>query len=235
MKRLITVALCALAFAPLPAHAVELYWDPVVTPTRPLVLVQPTPVVYTTPTVTTTTNVDLVINTPAPAQPTTQRDAYDTHGLVIAGAGMGAMFFFGDGLTGTAASYRLHAGLAVGQGEFAVRADLMPDALRLAGGNPAAVYALGASFNYRFLPEAMLHPVAGIGVETVILDPHATDGGAAFGVTARVGLELAYPIDSGALALGIDVEAHHLIGQDVIFPEATGNMLGVSAYVDWRF
>src|SRR5262249_14902529 len=152
--------------------------------------------------------------TPASPPTSTQRDPYDTHGLVIAGAGMGAAMFFGDGLTGTAVAYRLHVGVAVGQGEFALRADLIPDALHVAtetgGSTPAALYTIGATFNYRFLPDASLHPVAGAGVETTILDPHAAQGGAAFGVVARVGLELAFPIDSGALAFGIDVTGHHL-------------------------
>src|SRR5687768_18077390 len=64
----------------------------------------------------------------------------------------------------------LHLGLAVGRAEFALRFDLAPDAFDVqtpAGGEtPAALYTTGASFNYRFLPRAVVHPVAEIGRAT---------------------------------------------------------------------
>lgn len=259
----LAIALGALAWVVLPrsAKAVELYWDPAVSAvvSRPLVLthpvtttyyVRPAPTTYYVAPVhsdtTTTTTIDVTLNaqsnvadtgaTPAP----TERDAYDTHGLVIAGAGMGGLFFFGDGVTGVAAAYRLHLGLAVGAAEFALRFDLAPEAMEVArtdgglGTTPAALYTAGATFNYRFLDRAVVHPVVGAGVETVTIDPHQAKSGTAFAAAGRVGLELAYPISMGALALGLDVNAHHLFGASESFG-AMRDMMTFGAYADYRF
>ena len=254
LARLSTLALAALslawAVAPRSASAVELYWDPAVQTfvERPVVLTQPVTTYYVTPvqTGTTTTTVDITLNAhptdvdAGPAGDSRERDAYDTHGLVIAGAGMGGLFFFGDGVTGVAAAYRLHVGLAVGAAEFALRFDLAPDAMEVArtdgglGTTPAALYTAGATFNYRFLTRAVVHPVVGAGLETVTIDPHQAEGGTAFAATGRVGLELAYPVSEGALALGLDVSGHHLIGASPSFG-AMRDMMTFGAYADYRF
>ena len=124
LTRLSTLALAALsltwAAAPRAASAVELYWDPAVTTvvSRPLVLTHPvTTTYYVTPVETTHTTIDVTLNAgqssaidAGPSGEPQERDPYDTHGLVIAGAGMGGLFFFGDGITGVAAAYRLHVG-----------------------------------------------------------------------------------------------------------------------------
>ncbi|MEM9190549.1 MAG: hypothetical protein AAGF12_15295 [Myxococcota bacterium] len=171
---------------------------------------------------------------PGPAR----RNAYDTTGLVVAGAGAGGAVFFGDGVTGAAVAYRLHLGLAIGASEFAINADLIPDGIEVAGpsGNtPAALYTVGASFNYRFLDNAVVHPVAGIGLEAMITDPHEGEGGSAFAVTARAGLEFAYPLADGALALGIDVTGHHPFVQTDDHPGEAVDMLTFGAYLHYRF
>jgi len=232
-------ALAALA-APLPAHAVELYWDPdpgpPPPPARAVVYVQPNdPVVLVEPALHADVHVDVDVG----AQPARPRDPYDTSSIVIAGAGVGGIFFFGDGMTGAAAAYKLHVGVAVGQASFSVRFDLVPDATEVqapAGGlTPAALYTAGAMFGYRFLPGAVVHPVAGVGLETIVVDPHEGQGGQAFAGTLRAGLELAYPLADGALALGIDATGHHPFGASDSYPMRAVDMLSFGAYADYRF
>ncbi len=53
--------------------------------------------------------------------------------------------------------------------------------------------------------------------------------------TARVGLEFAYPISDGALALGIDATGHLPFAATEQYAGAPTSMLGFGAYVDWRF
>ena len=166
-------------------------------------------------------------------------DPYATSGIVVAGAGVGGVFFLGDGITHAAVGYKLHLGLAVGPAEFALRFDLVPDAMDLAtedgGNNPSALYTAGASFNYRFLPRAVVHPVFGVGLEGMILDPHMGETGTAFAVTGRAGLELAYPLADGALALGIDLTGHHPFGATDEYAADMVDLLTFGAYADYRF
>lgn len=242
-----------------PAHAVELYWNgttrvvvhhnPVVVappPPPPRVLVVRRPVVQVpSPRVIVTAPpppVTTVVTQPEPVvvdEPRDERDPYATPGIVVAGAGMGGMFFLGDGITGVTTAYKLHVGLAVGAAEFALRFDLAPDAMDLTmadgGKTPAALYTTGASFNYRFLPGATVHPVAGVGLEGIILDPHEGETGTAFAVTARAGLELAYPLSDGALALGIDLTGHKPFGATAEYSADVVPMLTFGAYGDYRF
>ncbi len=174
-----------------------------------------------------------------PVAPLPARDPYDTPGLVVVGAGMGGLFVLGDGITHVATAYRLHLGLAVGAAEFALRFDLAPHALDVAtnagASTPAALYTAGATFNYRFLPDAIVHPVVGAGLETVLLDPHVGATGTAFAVTGRVGAELAYPLADGALALGIDVTGHHPFGATAGYSADLADMITLGAYADYRF
>lgn len=207
--------------------------DPIVRPTQ-LVVVQPEPDPITTVTVERRTVVTDVDVTTAE----TERDPYDTHGIVVAGAGLGGLLFVGDGFGGATVAYRLHFGLAVDQAEFGLRFDMAPDALETVDAegrvNDAGIYTLGATFNYRFLPNADVHPVLGAGLEGVAYDPSAGSASVAFAITARAGLELAYPLADGALALGIDATGHQLLGgRD--FPDEVGSMVSFGAYVDYRF
>ncbi len=245
--RVLLGAVCALAFAsllPPSAHAVELYWDPDVSPPPPppravLYVHQLDPVVVMDrgPDV----HVDVGVNVETGQAPTPERarDPYDTSSIVIAGAGVGGLFFFGDGITGAAAAYKLHVGVAVGQASFSLRFDMVPSATDVAsatgGTTPAALYTAGATFNYRFLPGAVMHPVAGVGVETIVVDPHEGKTGQAFGATLRAGLELAYPLADGALALGIDATGHHPFAAADDFPMQAVDMLSFGAYADYRF
>ncbi len=247
---------CALTAAPQKAFAVELHWDPVTNRwvRTPTVVVQ-SPVrnpyhyyvnVQPPPPQRVTVHVQQRRPTPPPANVVIDpgpapsvRDPYDTDGLVVAGAGAGGIFLFGDGITHAAMAYKLHLGLAIGQSEFALRANLVPDAGDVAsptgGTTPAALYTVGATFNYRFIPSAIVHPVTGAGIETLILDPHEGDTGTAFAVTARAGLEYAYPIADGALALGIDVTGHLPFGVTNQYAASAVAMLDFGAYLDYRF
>jgi hypothetical protein len=252
--------------APETAHAVELYWDangrlvnqngtpvrymvgtPVRHPRRyyvgvtpPIRVVTPAPVTHTTVRVVTSSPpppANVVIDRGRDLDPTD--DPYATAGIVVAGAGVGGVFFMGDGITHAAVGYRLHLGLAVGPAEFAARFDLVPDAMDVGtntgGTTPSALYTAGASFNYRFLPRATVHPVFGLGLEGMILDPHEGETGTAFAVTARAGLELAYPLADGALALGIDLTGHHPFGATDEYATDMVDILTFGAYGDYRF
>lgn len=243
--RVLLGAVAALAFSsllPRTAHAVELYWDPDVSPPPPppravLYVHQIDPVVVIDRGPDLHVNVDVGVN--VPPEPARSRDPYDTSSIVIAGAGVGGLFFFGDGITGAAVAYKLHVGVAVGQASFSLRFDLAPDATDVAsplgGTTPAALYTAGATFNYRFLPGAVMHPVAGVGLETIVVDPHEGQSGQAFAGTLRAGLELAYPLADGALALGIDATGHHPFGAADDYPMQAVDMLSFGAYADYRF
>ena len=258
------VAAAALWAAPGEARAVELYYDaqgrvvnshgtpvrvivrtPVRHPRRHYVRVAP-PVRVVHPVSTPSrVNVHVRTSSPPPANvvvddgPDDDRDPYDTDGLVVAGGGVGGVFFLGDGIQHVAVGYKLHLGLAVGPAEFALNFDLVPDALELTQEDgtldPAAMYTAGASFNYRFLERATVHPVAGIGLEGIILDPHMGETGTAFALTCRAGLEFAYPLADGALALGIDVTGHHPFAATDEYAADVVDMLSFGAYANYRF
>lgn len=166
------------------------------------------------------------------------RDPYDTDGIVVVGAGAGGLVMMGDS-TQVAPAYRLHLGLAVGQAEFALRSDLAPTGIDVptddGGMQDARMYTAGATFNYRFIEGAVVHPVAGAGLETIILDPAQGETGTAFGATMRAGLEFAYPISDGALALGLDVTGHLPFAEADGYPGDADPMLTFGAYMDYRF
>ncbi len=161
-----------------------------------------------------------------------ERDPYDTEGIVIAGAGVGGLVFPSSSAPGATLAYRLTLGVAVGPADFSLRFDLAPGLGQTDTGQAWGFYTFGASFGYRFLQGAVVHPVAGFGLEGMIAGEN--DGALAFAVTARGGLELAYPMSDGALALGLDVTGHHAFGsQD--FPGAYENAVSFGAYAHWRF
>ncbi len=167
------------------------------------------------------------------------RDPYDTDGLVIAGAGLGGLVIRANHRTTIASTYRLHLGLAVGDAEFALRLNLAPRAISRddedGGEIKLSLFAPGASFNYRFLPMAYVHPVAGVGIEAIFVDPSEGSAATAFAATARVGLELAFPLARSALALGIDTTGHLPFARADSFPLDISSMLSFSAYLDYRF
>src|SRR5688572_24553351 len=137
------------------------------------------------------------------------RDPYETAGVVVVGSGIGAAMFLGGDAPATTLAYRLHLGLAVGPAEFALAADLVP-----AISDQRALSMWSASFGYRFFDDADVHPVVGLGLEAIVLDDGARTR-ADLGAMARIGLELAFPLDDGAVAMGLDLVQHHaLTGRD---------------------
>jgi len=172
---------------------------------------------------------------PPPPIVVRERDPYDTPGIVIVGVGFGGMILRSDLGSEVVPAPLLHLGLAVGAAEFALRTSLAPRALDLDDGRALSLYATRATFSYRFLPGATVHPVAGIGLESVIGAPSSGSVGHTFAATARVGLELAFPLHDGALALGLDTEGHLPFAATDSFPVDLSLMLGFGAYVDYRF
>lgn len=172
---------------------------------------------------------------PPPPIVVRERDPYDTPGIVIVGAGFGGLVLKSDMGSEVVPAPLLHLGLAVGAAEFALRTSLAPRALDLDDGGTLSLYATRATFSYRFLPGATVHPVAGIGLESVIGAPTSGSVGHTFAATARVGLELAFPLHDGALALGLDTEGHLPFAATDGFPVDLSLMLGFGAYVDYRF
>lgn len=164
------------------------------------------------------------------------RDPYETDGIVVAGGGLGGLLLHADGGTAITPAYLLHLGLAVGAAEFALRLNLAPHATTLPGSDrEVAIYATRASFDYRFLHRAVVHPVAGVGLESIVSVPDGGEAGHAFAAVGRAGLELAFPLEHAALALGIDASGHLPFGRSEAFALDLDAMLGFGAYLDYRF
>lgn len=177
----------------------------------------------------------VVHNRPAPqvrvrvetGRPTTSTDDSPRWFL---GAGAGALLRF-DGLHREATpSYRLDAGVTLGQVEFGLRFDLAPSFQQ--GEDRASLYTAGAGFGYRFLKDSRVHPVIGLGLESVFFNPAGGPTSRAFALNARVGLDLDVPTNFGHLALGLDVTGHQpLAGDD----EAEATLLGIGAHFGLHF
>lgn len=169
-----------------------------------------------------------------------RRDPYATKGLVIAGGGVGGLLLRANGKTALLPTYRLHLGLAVGQAQIGLRANLAPHAMTLpettdAAANDVALYATRLTFDYRFLKDAVVHPVAGAGLEALIADPAAGGTGFTLAGTARIGLEFAFPIGESALAVGLDATGHLPMAKSEKMVLDLAAMLSFGAYLDFRF
>ncbi|MCK5798011.1 MAG: hypothetical protein KAI47_12535 [Deltaproteobacteria bacterium] len=209
-----------------------------IAPTPVIVTPAPAPILVVAPAIAPTLVVTPSV-APAVVEIRTRRDAYDTHGLVIAGAGVGGLLLRGSDVTSFVPTYRLHLGLAVGQAEIGLRANLAPHAITLAEDTPTAndisLYATRLTFDYRFIPGAVVHPIAGAGFEAIVADPVAGDTGLTFAATARIGLEFAYPLGHSALAVGIDATGHIPLAQTDAMAVDLDAMLSFGAYLDFRF
>lgn len=165
---------------------------------------------------------------PAPPASPPAVDADDPQWFV--GAGAGALFRFDGAGREATPSYRLDLGVALGGAEFGLRFDLAPGFQT--GDDRAALYTAGAAFGYRFLPRTRLHPVVGIGLESVFFNPQGASTARAFALTGRVGLEMDVPTAFGTIAVGLDVRAHQpLAGAE----EAQATLLGAGAHFALRF
>lgn len=170
---------------------------------------------------------------------TARQNPYETPGIVVAGGGIGGLMLRAAGETSVTSSYLLHLGVAMGSAEFALRANLAPKALTWSDPQgrevEVGIYATRASFEYRFLPDSVVHPVAGLGLEMIVASPAAGPDGLAFAAAGRLGLELAYPLASGALALGIDTTGHLPFAATADCRTDLALLLGFGAYLDYRF
>ena len=127
-------------------------------------------------------------------------------------------------------SYRLDAGVTLGQVEFGFRFDLAPSFQQ--GEERAALYTAGAGFGYRFLEDSRVHPVIGLGLESVFFNPAEGETSRAFALNARIGMDLDVPTHFGHVALGLDVTGHQpLAGDDA----AQATLLGIGAHFGLYF
>ena len=212
-------------------------------PQRYLLTGQPHVVVHRTPVVTPVVpphRVRVVVHhrsTPVepvePVEPPAERPPASSPRWFV-GVGTGALLRFGD-QNGATPSYRIHAGVIVNQAEFVFRFDLAPGfevGDPAAGTADAALYTAGAGFHYRFFKNSVVHPVVGIGLETVFFNPEGAETSRAFGLTARLGAEMGFATRFGEVALGLDATGHQpLAGAQ----EAMARLLGIGAHLDFRF
>ncbi len=146
------------------------------------------------------------------------------------GAGAGALLRF-DGLGRDAApSYRLDLGLALGGAEFGLRFDLAPGFQT--GDEPAAFYTAGAAFGYRFLQRSRLHPLVGLGLESVFFNPRGATAVRGVALTGRLGLEMDAPTMFGAVSVGLDLRGHQPLAGAA---PTQATLLGVGAHFALRF
>lgn len=202
-------------------------------PPRPVpdvVVIEPAPPAPPVVVVQRPAYVNPVVIHPVHAYEDDRDGPYDTGGIVVAGAGLGGAMFLGGDAPRAAAVYRLHLGLAVDHTEFALSADLIP---AIEGEVTRSLSVWGAGFSYRFLDDAVIHPVAGASLDALVLGNEATTR-VVLGASARLALELAFPLDDGALAMGIDLVEHHaLTGREQARDIADTLTLG--AYAHFHF
>lgn len=118
------------------------------------------------------------------------------------GAGFGGLALL-DGDRSAVPTYALELGAAVDGVELALHTDLAP-----AFTEGEALYTLGATFRYRFLPKARVRPSLGFGLESLFRNPEGAEAARAFAATAGGGLDLDLRTTFGALSLGLDARAH---------------------------
>lgn len=232
-------AACALTLVPTRASAAGLVYDAdgrvVVHPVKvyypelaPVTVVAPRPVVLVEPSPVVLPSAKLV----------TPRDPYDTSGIVIVGGGFGGLLLHANDSSTLVPNYRLHIGLAVGSSEIAARIDLAPKGASLSldeSVNELSIIAPRLTFEHRFLPRAVIHPVAGLGLGAIIASPDEGDTSYAMALTARAGLEFAYRLTHSALAVGLDITGHLPVARSNPLPVDLTAMLSFGAYLDFRF
>ena len=218
------------------AHAVEIYPE-TIPPPRVIVVTQPSdppPVRIVVRRPPPPDRVLIRVRAPEPRAATRDEDAP----RLVLGAGIGPMFVLGaDSVVPVG---HAHVGLALGQVEFGLRLGLAPYAASLSNvdGEPTdtCLYTTDATFTYRFLPDADLHPILGAGLGAVIAAPSGAPPSAGFGVSLRAGLELGVDLpDAGELGVGLDAIGTQVVGAEAGFPWALATSLTVGAHLDWRF
>jgi len=194
----------------------------------------------------------VVVSEPAPATATATVTAVDEEGgtiddrgegvraarRVVVGAGFGGLMLTGHDSSTLSPSFALHLAVALRQASVGLRVDMAPDAVEVAngsGGTSPASYTIGGlGFGYHFNADSLIHPVVGASLELHALDPQGADASFGFGLGARAGLEMEYPLDSGSLGIGVDVSGHRRFGSTHAMP-VPATALAFGGTIDYRF
>ncbi|MEZ4254669.1 MAG: hypothetical protein R3A78_03000 [Polyangiales bacterium] len=197
--------------------------DPLVYPPRPRLLVVRPPAE------------PLVIPPVRLAPPRASQRVADEGPRLLVGAGFDALVFVNDTMDGAAPSLLLALGVQVDRMAFLVRSNIAPSQGMLSSGANAALYTVGASFEYALLRNARLMPSFDVGLEYATLDPALGDHASAFGATGGVSLTLGVPLGEVSLGLGLRVGAHlpfaPVSGEDASF----ARMLDAGAFATLAF
>jgi len=156
---------------------------------------------------------------------------------VVVGGGFGGLMLSGPDSATLSSAFALHLGVALRQASVGLRLDLAPDAVEMGEGSErtTASYAIGGiGFGYHFNADSLIHPVVGASLELHALDPDGGETRYGFGLGARAGLEMEYPLDSGSLGIGVDVSGHRRFGDADDMPVAA-TALGFGGTIDYRF
>lgn len=157
---------------------------------------------------------------------------------VVVGGGVGGLMLASPDASTLSSAFALHLGVALRQASVGLRLDMSPDAVQVddgSGGTTPASYLIGGiGFGYHFNADSLIHPVVGAALELHALDPDGGETRYGFGLGARAGLEMEYPLDSGSLGIGVDVSGHRRFGEDDQMPVAA-TALGFGGTIDYRF
>jgi hypothetical protein len=157
---------------------------------------------------------------------------------VVVGGGFGGLMLAGPDSSTLSSAFALHLGVALRQASVGLRLDMSPDAVQVSdrsGRSTSASYLIGGvGFGYHFNADALIHPVVGAALELHALDPDGGETRYGFGLGARAGLEMEYPLDSGSLGIGVDVSGHRRFGDDDEM-QVAATALGFGGTIDYRF
>lgn len=157
---------------------------------------------------------------------------------VVVGGGFGGLMLTGHDASTLSTSFGVHLGVALRQASVGLRLDMSPDAVQIddgAGGSASASYLIGGlGFGYHFNADSLIHPVVGASLELHALDPEGSEARYGFGLGARAGLEMEYPLDSGSLGIGLDVSGHRRFGNEDDMP-VPSLALAFGGTIDYRF
>ena len=157
---------------------------------------------------------------------------------VVVGGGFGGLMLAGHDSSTLSSSFSLHLGVALRQASVGVRIDMAPDAVEVADGSgglaPASYTIGGLGFGYHFNADSLIHPVVGASLELHALDPEGAKATFGFGLGARAGLEMEYPLDSGSLGIGVDISGHRRFG-DAETMAVPPTAVAFGGTIDYRF
>jgi hypothetical protein len=153
---------------------------------------------------------------------------------VVVGGGFGGLLLATDGASVLSPSFGVHLGLALRQASVGIRIDMAPDVLPADGATSASYTIGGLGFGYHFAADSLIHPVVGASLDLHAFDPDGAKARYGFGVGARAGLEMEYPLDAGSLGIGLDVSGHRRFGAADAMP-VSATALAFGGTLDYRF